>query len=284
MKKTILMMACSTLLLTACNGIGTQRDAKDEKIDSLLQIVNQKDEEVNGLLQSINEVQEGFRRINEAEGRITVANANPESTSSAQQIRENMDFIQQALQQNREQLARLEEKLKTSSANLNALRKTVANLQAQLEEKTQQIQELQAQLAEKDALIAQQGDQIDVLNENVSQLNEENKQKAETVKQQTAELNQAWFVFGTKAELKEQKILRNGEVLKSEDFNKKYFTEVDIRSMKEIRLYSKKAELLTSHPEGSYRLVKDGNGDYMLRITNAKTFWSVSKFLVILVK
>ncbi len=284
MKKTILMMACSTLLMTACDGFSTKQNAKDAKIDSLMQIVNQKDDEVNNLIQSINEVQEGFQRINEAEGRITIANGNPESASATQQIRENMDFIQQAMQQNREQLALLEEKLKNSSGNLNALRKTVANLQAQMEEKTHQIQELQAQLAEKDTLIALQGDQIDVLNENVEQLNKENREKAETVQKQTAELNQAWFVFGTKAELKEQKILKNGEVLKSEDFNKKYFTEVDIRTMREIRLYSKKAELLTSHPDGSYKLVKDNNNDYILRITNTKTFWSVSKFLVILVK
>ncbi len=283
MKKTILM-ACSALLMTACDGIGTKQDAKDAKIDSLMQIVNQKDEEVNDLIQSINEVQEGLQRINEAEGRITIANGNPESASAKQQIRENMDFIERAMQQNRDQLARLEEKLKNTSANLNSLRKTVANLQVQMEEKARQIQELQAQLAEKEALITQQGDQIDALSENVDQLNEENKQKAETVRQQTAELNQAWFVFGTKAELKEQKILKNGEVLKSDDFNKKYFTEVDIRTMKEIRLYSKKAELLTNHPAGSYKLEKDNNNDYILRITNAKEFWSVSKYLVILVK
>ncbi len=284
MKKIILMMACSTMLLTACDGIGNKQNAKDEKIDSLMQIVNQKDEEVNDLIQSINEVQEGLRRINEAEGRITVANGNPESTSSTQLIRENMDFIQQAMQQNREQLARLEEKLKNSSTNLNALRKTIANLQAQMDAKTREIQELTAQLAENEVFIAQQGDQIDALSENVTQLNKENKEKTETIQQQADELNKAWFVFGTKAELKEQKILQSGEVLKNKDFNKKYFTEVDIRTMKEIRLYSKKAELLTNHPEDSYKLVKDNNNDYILRITNTKTFWSISKFLVILVK
>ncbi len=283
MKKTILM-ACSALLLAACDGTGNKQNAKDEKIDSLMQIVNQKDEEVNDLIQSINEVQEGLRRINEAESRITIANGNPESSSSTQLIRENMDFIQQAMQQNREQLARLEEKLKTSSTNLNALRKTIANLQAQMDAKTREIQELTAQLAENEVFIAQQGDQIDALSENVTQLNKENKEKTETIQQQADELNKAWFVFGTKAELKEQKILQGGEVLKNKDFNKKYFTEVDIRTMKEIRLYSKKAELLTSHPEESYKLVKDNNNDYILRITNTKTFWSISKFLVILVK
>ena len=39
-------------------------------------------------------------------------------------------------------------------------------------------------------------------------------------------LNAAWFVFGTKSELKAQKILQSGDVLKSADFNKDYFTPV----------------------------------------------------------
>ena len=101
---------------------------------------------------------------------------------------------------------------------------------------------------------------------------------------QDKDLNTAWFVFGTKSELKEQKILKSGDVLKSSDFNKDYFTEIDIRVVKEIKLYSKSAELLTSHPAGTYTLQKDQKGEYVLNITDPKKFWSVSKYLVIKVK
>ena len=97
-------------------------------------------------------------------------------------------------------------------------------------------------------------------------------------------INSAWFVFGTKSELKTQKILEKGDVLKSADFNKDYFTQIDIRTTKEIKLYSKRAELLTTHPAKSYELVKDDKGQLTLKITNPKEFWSVSKYLVIQVK
>ena len=90
-------------------------------------------------------------------------------------------------------------------------------------------------------------------------------------------------MFGTKSELKEQGILSKGEVLKSH-FNKNYFTKIDIRVDKEIKLYSKKATMMTSHPAGSYTLNTDANGQYVLRITNPQQFWSTSKYLVILVK
>jgi len=112
----------------------------------------------------------------------------------------------------------------------------------------------------------------------------ENEAKAKTVAEQDKAINSAWFVFGTKSELKSQKILEKGDVLKSADFNKDYFTQIDIRTTKEIKLYSKRADLLTTHPAKSYELVKDDKGQLTLKITNPKEFWSVSKYLVIQVK
>jgi copper chaperone CopZ len=53
---------------------------------------------------------------------------------------------------------------------------------------------------------------------------------------------------------------------------------------KEVRLYSKKAELLTSHPAGSYTLKLDAQQQYVLRITDPQKFWGASKYLVVLVK
>ncbi|MBQ2186650.1 MAG: hypothetical protein II402_08050, partial [Bacteroidaceae bacterium] len=228
--------------------------------------------------------QEGIRRINEAEGRVTIADGSPEGASTREVIRENMEFISTAMEQNRELINQLKEKLRTSTLNSDKLQKTIQNLQAQVEGQSQRIQELEASLAEKDAQLVAQGEQITSLNEDVTNLTAENKAKAETVATQDKELNTAWFVFGTKNELKEQKILDKGDVLKSGDFNKDYFTQIDIRYDKEIKLYSKNAKVLTTHPAGSYALEKDSNGQYEIHITNPTKFWSVSKYLVVQVK
>ena len=67
-------------------------------------------------------------------------------------------------------------------------------------------------------------------------------------------------------------------------FNKEYFTKIDIRVDKEIKLYSTSAKLLTAHPASSYTLQRDANKQYVLRITDPLTFWSTSKYLVVLVK
>ena len=73
-------------------------------------------------------------------------------------------------------------------------------------------------------------------------------------------------------------------MLAESDINKDYFTEIDVRTTKEIKLYSKSADVLTTHPAGSYSLDKDAEGNLTLHITDEKTFWSVSKYLVIQVR
>ena len=233
---------------------------------------------------TFNEIQDGFRRINEAEGRIAVADGNLESASNKEAIRENMEFIQSTMAQNRDMIAKLKDKLRTSSINADKLKETIDKLTQDMEAQKQRIQELEIQLAEKDIVIAQQDEAINSLNNDVENLAAENTSKSQTVAAQDKQLNTAWFVFGTKSELKEQKILQNGDVLKSGNFNKDYFTKIDIRYDKEIKLYSKSAKLLTNHPAGTYKLEKDTKGQYVLHFTNPTEFWRVSKYLVIQVR
>lgn len=281
MKKIILMAAC-VIAFAACDNGATKRAAQER--DSLMQVIDAKDSELNEIMGTLNEIQDGFKRINEAEGRITVADGDLESATSKEVIRENMQFIQDALAQNKEMIAKLKDKLRTSSINSDKLKQTVNKLSKELEEQTIKIKDLEKQLAEKDILIAQQGAAIDSLNTNVEQLTAENANKSQTVAEQDKMLNTAWYVFGTKAELKEQKILKNGDVLQSGDFNKDYFTKIDIRYDKVLNLYSKSAKLLTNHPEGSYAIKKDKKNQCYLQITNPAEFWSVSKYLVVQVK
>ena len=164
------------------------------------------------------------------------------------------------------------------------LKKAIKNLTAELNAKQQQIETLQSELAAKNIRIAELDEAVSDLNKNVDELSAENEVKTRTVEAQDKALNTAWYVFGTKSELKDQKILKRGDVLKDNDFNKDYFTQIDIRTDKVIKLYSKRAQLLTTHPEGSYVLEKDSEGQLTLKITNPTDFWSVSRYLVIQVR
>lgn len=206
------------------------------------------------------------------------------AASAKQQIASDIEFITKQMEENRAQIAKLQSQLKSSKYNSSQLKKAIEALTTELNSKQQRIEELQTELASKNIRIQELDAAVSDLTADKESLTAENEAKAKTVAEQDKNLNTAWFVFGTKSELKSQKILKSGDVLKGSDFNKDYFTQIDIRTTKEIRLYSKRAELLTSHPASSYELAKDDKGQLTLKITSPKEFWSVSKYLVIQVK
>ena len=284
MNKVVLFSVCCAVFMASCNNLGQKKDVIQAKNDSLMTELNNRDAELDEIMSAFNEIQEGFREINEAENRVDLSGEVIESQSSADKIKDDIRFISQKLKDNKKKIAELEEQLKNSNYKSTQLKRAIENLTAELAAKQLQIETLQTELASKNIRIAELDEAVTDLTKNVDQLSAENEEKTKTVTEQDKALNTAWYVFGTKSELKDQKILKNGDVLKSNDFNKEYFTEIDIRKDKIIKLYSKRAELLTSHPAGSYKLEKDDKGQYVLEITNPNEFWSVSRYLVIQVK
>ena len=280
--KKILTVAI-VLIFTGCGGNKVQEDSRDVVYDSLQQIISQKNAELNDIMGTFNDIQEGFREINMAQGRVNL-NGIASEKMSKEDIMENISFIQRTMQLNRERIARLQQQLKSSSLNADKLNATIEGLTLQLNEKQKQIDQLEAQLKDKDLVIEKQGKEITRLNDNVGQLTASDAAKAEALQKQDKEMHTAWYVFGTKKELKSQGILKSSDVLKSSDFNKNYFTRIDIRVVKSIKLYSKNVELLTSHPSDSYSLERDAQKQYILYINNPDAFWSVSRYLVMLVK
>ena len=281
--KKLIVLALGGLMVASCNdGVKKAEQAALMQRDSLEQIIAQKDNELNDMMTTLSDIEEGFREITEAQNRVTLAKEG-EGTNTSQRIKENVQFIQSVMKQNKELINKLKQQVRESTVKGDQLKKIIDNLTEQMTVKDKQLQALRDELDLKDIHISELDEQVAGLNQNVTTLTEDNTQKAQTISTQDKALNSAWFVFGTKKELKEQKILDRGEVLQS-NFNKEYFTKIDIRIDKEIKLYSSSAEILTNHPAGSYTLQRDAKKQYVLRITDPQTFWSTSKYLVILVK
>ena len=283
MKKLLFAACLAAFCLTSCNnGKNNTQDLANQQNDSLNSIIAQKDSEINDMMGTLNEIQDGLNQISEAEHRVTLLK-NGEGASKRQQLKEDVQFIATRMQQNRELLAKLQKQMANSSLQADQLKKTIANLQEQIAQKDKELQILREELDKKDIHIAALDETINNLNTKTSRLTTESNQKTETINAQDKQINTAWYVFGTKKELKEQHIMEKGKVMTG-NFNKSYFTKVDIRNISEIKLMSKSAKLLTTHPSSSYALVRDANKQYTLRITNPQIFWSTSKYLVVLVK
>ena len=282
MKKLFIFAMCA-MTLASCNEAAkkAENQARAER-DSLNQVIAQKDDEINDMMTTLIDIEEGFREITEAQSRVTLAK-NGEGTNTKQRITENFQFIQSMMQQNKDLIAKLQQQVRESSIKSDKLKKIIASLTETMEKKDQQIVEMKEQLELKNIHIGELKYALNSMREDARALQDENDAQSKTINAQDKQLNTAWYACGTEKELKGQQILVKGKVLQG-NFNKDYFTKIDIRVDNTIKLYSKSAKLLTTHPSSSYTLQPDANKQLILRITDPQTFWSTSKYLVVQVK
>ena len=282
MKKILCFVSCLAVL-TSCDYFTREKEHLTAQNDSLTVALSEKQFALDQAMQSIADIQEGFRAINEAEGRVAIQTG-VEGVTDAQRLKEDLQFIQQKMEENRKQIEQLQKKLNARGSEAASLRKVLANLQQELADKTASIAALHSELAQKNFRIAELDSAVVMLTTDVNTLQEITDAQHEVIEQQVTQLHTAWYVYGTAKELKEQNILKDGKVMSSADFNKNYFTEIDTRDDSVFPLYAKHAKLLTVHPAGSYEFTKDESKQLTLSIIDAEAFWSVSRYMVILVR
>lgn len=283
MKKLIFSSIVALMFLaSSCDNNKVDNSAK---IDSLEQVISKKDADLEEFVGNFSDIQDGFALINEASGRVTnLSNGKGEKKNLKKDIQENMEFITNTMSENRKKIAELQAKLNSSTIKSNKLADQISKLQSKYEEALKQLEELKTALEDKDFEISSLNNIVSNLSLEKQEMQAANEEQAKVVENQDAQLNTAYYVFGTKSELKDHGILDGSKFKVTDKTDKSYFKKIDIRETKSIELNSKHAELLTDHPEGSYMLLKDGKGLYSLSINDPDKFWSISKYLVIRVK
>ncbi|MGN1262430.1 MAG: hypothetical protein ACI4TW_00175, partial [Prevotella sp.] len=73
MKKLVFMAMCLLAVMSCKQNAQNKDNTADLQRDSLNQIIAQRDNEINDMLATFNEIEEGFREINEAQNRVSVA-------------------------------------------------------------------------------------------------------------------------------------------------------------------------------------------------------------------
>ncbi len=286
--KRILLFLLSTALLTAsCVENSSEYQKLKSENEELKADKAKSTEELNEMLSTLNDIQTDIESIKDAEQYLKIEPSNGEmNANKKEQIRNNMKLIAETLKNNREQLNTLQEKLKKSNVQSSALQKTIDRISKELNEKAQMIAGLQEELAKKDIRIKELDDIVANLNENVETLSATTAEQTKKISEQDKQIHRAYYCFGTSKELKEQNILTGGGLfskskMAKENFNEDYFISIDTREVTSIPLYARKASVRSNHPENSYRFVKDAEGNLTLEIVNAKSFWSLSKYLVV---
>ncbi len=243
-------------------------------------------------LNTINEIEEALESVRAAENIIMVDNQEGNTKKAVSQI----NAIQQTLLENRNKINDLEKSLAEQGSKSKALAQTLSRLKTQLEEKDDfiaslktELQSSQEQISELHNQVADLSDDILTLNDNIENLSIQNAAQQATIQSQDAALNSVWYCIATTQVLKDKGIITPGGLFKPKELSKQgldktQFTMSDMRTLTSIPLNTKKATLMSNHPEGSYEVVENEDGAKVLNILDIDTFWSVSHYLVIAIK
>jgi len=288
MKKFFYVLLIPVLLLASgCNQ--KKIDRLQAQNDSLRAVGTDKDSNIAEFVTTFNEIESNLDSIKQVERVIDKsAKAGEVKGSRKEQIKSDITYIYDLLQKNRKLVADLTLKLNKSSKHAAELQKMIDNLNKSIEEKDAQIAELTTELGKLNIQVKDLKVKVSDLNTNVSNLSTDNAKKQADIDAKTAALNTAYYVIGTNRELKDKKIIsgeggfigigRTKDIMA--DLNMNDFIKVDITKVNEIPIMKKKINIITSHPESSYRIDGDKTVDKLV-ILDAKAFWSLSKVLVI---
>ena len=279
--KNILIVCGLAAMVVSCGPTKKELQANIDSLNVELAQVNSEMENVVGIL---NDVQEGFQQINEAENRVTAANAENAPANIKEQLNSDIAFIQAKMKENRERIAELEERAAKGDKTAAALRRTIKNLKAELADKEAVIATLLADIDAKNARIQQLDVEVANLNADKNALTAKNAANEQVIAGQDKAMHAAWYVIAKRKVLKEQNILKMGDVMEQADVVMEDFIEIDIRNVAEIPVGAKKARLLSAHPEGSYEIVKGADGLAVVKILDAQAFSSLTRYLVVRAK
>lgn len=284
MKRTFLtiMPILGILFLASCGNKSTEERPVVSITDSVSKTTEPLDQnEMDYMVEVINSVSQCLDSIQVEENVVFKSSENMPKAQVIQRIR----AFKALLARKQAEIDRLtkqvkdNKKLNTDKQALQNLQKIVDFLKVQLEEKTNQIEQLTASIERKDAKISE-------LRYGINELSKESEYLKDQNVEQDQQLNRAYYIIGTKAELKELGLLQGGGLSKKRanyaNIDQSKFKAVDIRAFEKITIDSKAPKIITEKPSSSYTLTKNDDNTTTLEIKDAKAFWTSSPYLIIM--
>jgi prefoldin subunit 5 len=188
-------------------------------------------------------------------------------------------------------LARSQRQIKELTGTSDSLRTTLADFQSQIDA-------LKTMAEGQKTTIANLESELNTTKAQVTVLTQEKSVLTDTVSAMTTRENTVYYVAGSKKELMEKGLIREvggtrfllvtrtGETMKAGDnLDPSAFTAIDRRQVAEIPLPrpDKKYKLVTNQNLSGANVPAEARGKVRgsLQITNPTTFWSNSKFLIL---
>ena len=276
----ILSLLIVSVASVSCNQEQEKAEAKQTQ-DSLL--MAQQDSLLDAFKTEFESISQTMKEVNAKNGIFNLDTSETEVLNKETIIGQikNLDAL---LESKQSQLNDLYKRMKESKVRNEEMEGMISSMQESLTNREAQITELMTMLANKDV-------KIDAILNRVDSMRVTNIELTEEVIKMDEEMHLVYYIIGDAKELKEKGITtKEGGILgigasKKLDVSKldlSLFTESDERDLLSVPVYSKKAKLITNHPEASYSLVLDSDGKVeTLNVLNRKSFWAATDILVI---
>lgn len=265
-------MLAATLFTAGC---GPQKNEEAELLraenQSLKQELVDKDQSVNEFMETFNEIEDNLLTIQNKEHKITSGELS--GGDMKKRIKAEIDDINKLLTENKELIASLQGKVKRSNGKMADFEKTIARLNESIASKDLEIASLNEQLMAYNY-------RVEALNRSTDSLRSDIVAKATTIEQKDNQLNEVYYVVGTKKQLIKAGVLDRKGQFSGRGLKLNYatsaFKPADARQLSEIGLTGKKPKVLTGHPSGSFEVSNE-----KLVIKDAGDFWRAGNFCVV---
>jgi len=255
----------------------------------------ERDSLVNEMANTFDEIEQNLTFVrNKRDEMISI----PQEGSKSRQetLVADVKLMNEMLAESSKKTEELDKKLKASGIEIKSFKNKIAQLnerilehensmaqlREELEKRDYQIEEKEIHIAQLQTDIASREDSIETKSQMIVE-------KSQMIVEKDNEINKAWFVAGTQSQLIANGVLeKEGGFLGiakskniNDDLNENNFTLLDIRSANHFPINTRKAKLLSKHPENSYRLVEENDMVAYLEIENPKEFWKITKYAIV---
>ena len=288
MKKiALVLIPVIGMSLFGCENYKQQADQLAKEKDSLIALNNAGTQTIDEFVSTMNQIESNLNKITQKEGVIEAsAEKNPEmARSTRDKVNAEIEAINNLMEENKSKLDALTKKLGRSNAKVAKFEKMVATLKEQLAQKEVDLAQLNEKLGNLNIELA-------TIKISFDSLSNQNRNQAVVIADQTTKIHTAYYTVGSYKKLRDKKVLvKEGGVLglgkkarMVSSINDDSFVKIDYTQTGAIPINSKKVELVTTHPQGSYKIEKSNDLVSDILITDPEKFWSASKYLVVVTK
>ncbi len=286
MKTIVLLFALSALFIAGCGNkeaeaLKQQLSQSESDKAALQQNINERDKYFEDVMRAVNDVNAINERARTSQSQITEkqgseGTAQFASVESRQKLLQNLEDISNSIKANRKRIGFLQAgaaKYRNQIAGLDSL---IRSLNSTLEQREQaiaqltgQVQGLQTTVAEKTRAIAEKDSTIDVQQKNI---------------------NTAFYVVGTRDELRKKGIIRDeggflwgllgSTTVMAPTADRADFTPIDKTRDQTIHVDGKVEEILPHRMDDSYAMAQQTENGADLTITTPDKFWR-DRYLII---